>query len=175
MSVSLKEGLDWLMVHCVLIAILALGGLATWQGLTESVERGPKIEGPPFFEFDIPTLAEKSLVPPTPLRRDAEPFQGLPAVVATKAEVSLDLEEIGLGMVAMSNGLKVCLTNGAMMREGQLATRFAVDRITDQGVWYRTEKERFFLKIGEKINVDQDGSVHKIQPQPASGPKNQTP
>jgi hypothetical protein len=168
MSLSVREGMDWLAVCCVPLALVSAGSLAAWMGFSDPVDVGSKVQTAPFFEFAIPELnAQAQAEENTILAVGTEPFHGTMArATAQKKDEPLDLQEIQLGMVAMANEVKICLTNGRMMKEGQREARFAVDSISEQGVWYATGKERFFLKIGDKVNVDQDGSVHKLQPKP---------
>jgi hypothetical protein len=140
------------------------GGIAAWKGLNDPVEAGPQIQNVPFFEFSSPEISRfPGIEKKAGSVSSREPFQStIPGPVQEEAAEVLDMQEVRLGMIVMSDGVRICLTNGRLMQVGQQEARFSISSITEQGVWYGTGKETFFLTVGDKVSVGRDGTVHKL-------------
>jgi hypothetical protein len=163
-SLSIKTMLDWLAATCVPLALTLGGGVAVWKGLSDPVEAGPQVQSVPFFEFSSPEIAPYQTIAKAGTGvSDREPFRTTtPGPVQQETEEVIDLQEVRLGMIAMTDGVRICLTNGRLMLAGQQDARFSIGTITEQGVWYVTGKEQFFLTVGDKVSLGRDGTVHRL-------------
>ncbi len=172
-SLSINTVLDWLVAACVPLALTLGGGLAVWKGLSDPIEAGPQVQNVPFFEFSSPDISPyQTIARVSSGLSGKEPFRGMtPEPVQKETEEVIDLQEVRLGMIAMTDGVRLCLTNGRLMLAGQQDARFTIGTITEQGVWYVTGKEQFFLTVGDKVSVGRDGTVHRL-PQKTAADEN---
>lgn len=176
MSLSVKSLLDWLVTCSVPIAMVAAGATSAWKGVNDPVEAGPHVQGLPFFDFLIPEFTGyrgAEMVSADVVKR--EPFLGGTGapVEETDGEL-LDLQQIQLGMIVVTGDVKLCLTNGRMMAAGRTEPRFTIEEISEQGVWYRTPIDRFFLTVGDKVSVDKDGTIHRLEEEISAEKQNES-
>ncbi len=174
MSLSVKKLLDWLVTCCVPITLLISGSIAGWKGVHDPVDNGPRIRGIPVFDFLIPEFA--GYQPTQDVAAGViqkEPFLGgTGAPVVASEDEPLDLQEIQLGMIVVSGEVRLCLTNGRIMSAGHQESRFTIEQISEQGVWYTTARDRFFLTVGDKVNIKTDGTVIRFKEDAEKGKHN---
>ncbi len=164
MSLSLNKITDWCIVLAILLAIVVGVILAVWQGGIVPTNLTARLGRHPSFDFNFPLSSRPSAATQTTARNSGkmeDPFwHNKP--VQTEPE-DLNLRELVLGLVVVTNTERYCLSNGIMMSEGQKSGRFAVTTITEEGVWYTSRSDHFFLRVGERVSIDYDGKVHAVE------------
>lgn len=161
MSLSLSKIADWLIISTTLLSIGVGTGLALWQGGKTPPEITQMLGQHPHFNYNFPLLPDAGAVETGHGEKTVvaiEPFQ---QKLPEKAEPEdLSLRELMLNLVVVSATDRYCLSNGTVMSEGQGSGRFTIDTITEEGVWYESSSNRFFLQVGERVYIDYSGKVH---------------
>lgn len=168
MSMPIKTHLDKFLAASVAFVLCVASALALWLAFSEKVASRVQVPKAPQLSFTFPAITTSAdaasplpLISRDPFRKDTVP-QNTPKIQADTS----DLTEIQLSMISTTAKRQSCITNGKFMTAGQSNGVFSIKEITEQGVWYSTPKEQFFVKVGDKVAVKSDGTVHRTQETP---------
>ncbi len=163
MSMSIENLGPRLYFAMVPLFLIVSTAIVVWATLFSDSGDSTRKISLPSFEYQAPEKTSKNDIlsqkqqavsPPRDIFQvKAKPKTGTPS--------PLDLHEISLGLVIVTEEKRFCLTNGVRYTTGEGNLDFTVLRIETNGVWYLVGKREIYLQPGDKVNVDGQGNVRE--------------
>jgi hypothetical protein len=161
MSLQITKTLAWIRVAVVPLFLVISSGMAIWLNLAPRINPEPPASPIPQLRIDLSKFTSPLTIREQK-KRDAEingnPFRPLKKM--PPVQVAANLRSINLDLVIVGSRKRLCRVNGQMMEEGDQTDHFLIETIEKNGVWYKTGTEKFYLRTGESILIDNLGHPH---------------